>query len=48
MPAIFYKRFWEVVGNRVQQEVLQVLNGGEIPAGWNDTTAVLIPNVKNQ
>jgi hypothetical protein len=47
MPAIFYKRFWEVVGDHVKNEVLQVLNGGPVPADWNNTTVVLIPKVKN-
>jgi hypothetical protein len=41
MPAIFFKRFWETVGGRVQEEVLNVLKGGEIPEGWNETTVVL-------
>jgi hypothetical protein len=45
MPAIFYKRFWEVVGDRVKNEVLQVLNGGPVPVDWNNTTVILIPKV---
>lgn len=47
MPAVFYKRFWDLVGDVVQGEVLEVLNGGQIPAGWNETVIVLIPKVKN-
>ncbi|KAK1650817.1 hypothetical protein QYE76_068622 [Lolium multiflorum] len=47
MPAVFYKRFWDLVGSKVQEEVLGVLNGGNIPAGWNETVIVLIPKVKN-
>lgn len=47
MPAIFYKRFWEMVGPKIQSEVLAVLNGGPMPEGWNETTIVLIPKVKN-
>lgn len=47
MPSVFYKNFWEIVGGRVVQEVLGVLNGGPMPEGWNDTTIVLIPKVKN-
>ena len=47
MPAIFYKRFWEVIGDHVKIEVLNVLNGGPLPADWNNTTVVLIPKVKN-
>jgi hypothetical protein len=35
------------LGDRVQAEVLAVLNGGEMPQGWNETTIVLIPKVKN-
>jgi hypothetical protein len=47
MPLVFYKNFLEIVGGRVVQEVLGVLNGGPMPEGWNDTTIVLIPKVKN-
>jgi hypothetical protein len=47
MPAIFYKRFWDVVGEKVTNEVLQILNGGQFPEGWNETTIVLIPKVRN-
>jgi hypothetical protein len=35
------------VGERVKNEVLRFLNGGEMPAGWNDTNVVLIPKVKD-
>ena len=45
MSSIFYKKFWEVVGTKVTEEVLAVLNGGPMPEGWNDTTIVLIPKV---
>lgn len=47
MPSIFYKRFWDLVGDHVKSEVLAVLNGGPMPEGWNDTVIVLIPKVKN-
>lgn len=46
MPAIFYKRFWQLVGEKLTQEVLAVLQGGGIPEGWNQTTVVLIPKVQ--
>lgn len=46
MPSIFYKKFWEVVGERVTAEVLSVLNGGPFPEGWNETKIVLIPKVQ--
>jgi exonuclease III len=47
MHAIFYKRFWEVVGEKVTDEVLGVLNGGPMPTDWNDTCVVLIPKVNS-
>jgi hypothetical protein len=47
MPAVFYKRYWDIVGDRVTEEVLQVLRGGDLPDGWNETNVVLIPKVKN-
>ena len=47
MPAIFYKHYWDLIGDQVTQEVLQVLNGEDIPNGWNDTNVALIPKVKN-
>uniref|UniRef100_A0A8R7QRC4 Reverse transcriptase domain-containing protein n=1 Tax=Triticum urartu TaxID=4572 RepID=A0A8R7QRC4_TRIUA len=47
MPSIFYKKCWDIVGDEVVAEVLNVLNGGPMPEGWNDTCVVLIPKVKN-
>lgn len=47
MPAIFFKKFWDTIGNQVKQEVMTVLNGDAIPDGWNETTVVLIPKVKD-
>jgi hypothetical protein len=46
MPALFYKQFWETVGDAVVDEVLNVLQGGSIPDGWNETIVVLIPKVQ--
>jgi hypothetical protein len=47
MPSIFYKKCWDIVGEDVTNEVLNVLNGGPMPKGWNDTCVVLIPKTKN-
>jgi hypothetical protein len=32
-------------GEEISGEILQALNTGIIPDGWNDTTVVLIPKV---
>ena len=45
MPALFYKKFWNIVGKDVVKEVTEVLNGGPMPGSWNDTVVVLIPKV---
>jgi hypothetical protein len=44
--AIFYKQFWQLVGERIKEEVLVFLNGAAMPHEWNDTVIVLIPKVK--
>jgi hypothetical protein len=43
---LFYKKFWDVVGEKVTDEVLNVLNGGPMPLDWNETCIVLIPKTK--
>lgn len=47
MPALFYKKFWENVGTDAVREVKNLLSGGAMRAGWNDTMVVLIPKVPN-
>jgi hypothetical protein len=47
MPSIFYKKSWDFVGEKVTSEVLNVLNGGPMLGGWNDTCVVLIPKTTN-
>lgn len=46
MPAIFYKSFWETIGDDVIREVRNFLRGGSMPDSWNDTVVVLIPKVQ--
>lgn len=46
MPAIFYKRFWGTVGDQVTKEALNVLRGGAMPEGWNNTLVILIPKTR--
>lgn len=45
MPAIFFKKYWDVVGEKLTREVLHILRGGPMPEGWNDTIISLIPKV---
>lgn len=47
MPAIFYKAFWETIGDDVTKEVRNFLEGGPMAESWNDTVVVLIPKVQN-
>ena len=47
MSAIFYKKFWDIIGDQIVMEVLGVLNGGPVPSEWNETTIVLIPKLNN-
>jgi hypothetical protein len=46
MHALFYKKFWDIVGEKVTKEVLAVLNGGPMPPDWNETCIVLIPKTQ--
>jgi hypothetical protein len=45
LHAIFYKKFWSVVGEQVTSEILQ--NTHIIPEVWNETAVVLIPKVQS-
>jgi hypothetical protein len=47
IPAIFYKRFWGFMGDRIKNEVLAVLNGDIMPQRWNKTIIVLVPKMSN-
>ena len=45
LHAIFFKRFWHIVGDELTKEVLDAINNKKIPDGWNSTNVVLIPKV---
>jgi hypothetical protein len=47
LHLFFYKKNWNVYGEEITQEVLQAINSGVIPDGWNDTTVVLITKTDN-
>ena len=46
LHAIFYKRFWDMLGEELEDEVLAAVNSATVPEGWNATTIVLIPKVE--
>ena len=45
--ALFYQKFWHIVGNDVMNVVLDFLNNGVMLPDLNHTNIVLIPKVKN-
>jgi hypothetical protein len=47
LHAIFYKRFWHIIGEDLTDEVLLAVNTRVIPDGWNNTTIVLIPKIES-
>lgn len=47
LHAVFYKRFWHILGDDLVGEVLAAVNSYTIPEGWDDTTIVMIPKVKS-
>jgi hypothetical protein len=47
LHALFYKKFWHLVGPDITVAVLKAINDKNIPDGWNETVIVLIPKVDN-
>ena len=46
-PAIFYQRYWDIVGESVLKTCLGILNDGDEVATINDTVVPLIPKVED-
>ena len=47
MPPLFYKSFWNTVGQDVTAACLSVLNTGSLPPNINHTFLTLIPKNKS-
>jgi hypothetical protein len=45
MTSLFYKKYWDTVGEDITKEILYFLNGDDLPRAWNETVVVLIPKV---
>jgi hypothetical protein len=45
MP-FFKKKCWNIMGEKLTEEVLEAINTKVIPSGWNNTIIVLIPKVE--
>jgi hypothetical protein len=45
-PALFYKEFWDVVGEDVNTIILIVLGGGAMLSKLNDKAIVLVTKVR--
>ena len=47
MNYFIAKDFTAVLVDDITTEIMDFLNGGELPTGMNDTTITLIPKVRN-
>ena len=47
MPPLFYKSYWNTVGQDVTSAALFVLNSGCVPPNINHTFITLIPKIKS-
>lgn len=47
LHAVFFKRFWHILGGELTDEVLDAINNRKIPTGWNSTNIVLLPKVES-
>ena len=45
LHAVFFKRFWHIIGDELTKEVLDAIINKKNPEGWNSTNVVLIPKV---
>ncbi|XP_057438408.1 uncharacterized protein LOC130730413 [Lotus japonicus] len=46
LPALFFKKFWHIIGDDISNFCLEVLHGRVSPGTINKTLLVLIPKVK--
>ncbi|CAN1178605.1 Transposon TX1 uncharacterized 149 kDa protein [Linum perenne] len=44
-PGTFFRKFWNIIGEQLCEEIRGFFDSGEMPEGWNDTNITLIPKV---
>ena len=47
LPALFYKKYWNIVGDSVVKEIINFFESGKMLNELNSTLTVLIPRIQN-
>lgn len=47
LPALYFQKYWHIVGQDVSQLVMDILNNNRDPGDINSTHIILIPKCKN-
>lgn len=46
-PALFYQKYWYIVGQKTVEECLEILNNNKSIRDWNNMNIVLVPKNSN-
>lgn len=46
-PALFFQKYWKIIGDKMVESCMDILNGRRSKKDWNSTYIALISNVKN-
>lgn len=45
MSALFFQKYWDIVGDDITSEIQEIFESGFLPADWNYTYLCLIPKI---
>ena len=45
MSALFFQKYWEVVGDDITKEIQSIFEAGNLPEDWNYTYLCLLPKI---